>query len=64
MKLPKNRDSVYLVVRTDAKGVVPIAAFRTMDSADEYSGACEQEFIDRNIDEYDFKTLAVIYYDV
>lgn len=64
MKLPKNRDSVYLVVRSHNTTLVPLAAFRTMDSADEYSGACEQEFIDLNIDEYDFKTLAVIYYDV
>jgi len=65
MKLPKNRDTVYLVVRQQAQleETVPIACFRTPERADEYAGACSQDFDDHNIKTFEFNVQAVIYYD-
>lgn len=44
---------------------VDIAAFRTIDRADDYAGACQQKFTDVGIgeDQVTFKVYAVIYYD-
>lgn len=65
MKL-KNRSNLFLVVREFRfnENETPIAAFLTLDSADEYAGACEQEYADNNIDGFEFKAVPVIYYDM
>jgi hypothetical protein len=63
MKLPKTRDTIYLVVRYCQDETEPIAAFRTLDRADEYAGSCQQEFVDRGVEGFVFDTQAVIYYN-
>lgn len=63
MKL-KNRSNLYLVVREFDDDEVPIAGFLTMESADEYAGACHQDFIDREIFDFKFKVVPLIYYDM
>lgn len=64
MKL-KNKDTIYLVKRLAKPMEVDIAAFRTIDRADDYAGACQQKFTDVGIgeDQVTFKVYAVIYYD-
>lgn len=65
MRLPKTRDTIYLVVRLTEpeRWSVPIASFRTPERADEYAGACQQDFLDRGVPDHLFETQAVIYYD-
>jgi len=63
MKL-KNRSNLFLVVRESEDTEIPIAGFLTMESADEYAGACQQDFEERNIDNFEFKVVPLIYYDV
>lgn len=63
MKL-KNRNNLYLVVRVSEDTEIPIAGFLTPESADEYAGSCQQDFEDRNIDDFEFKVVPLIYYDV
>ena len=63
MKL-KHRSNLFLVVREEEDTEIPIAGFLTLESADEYSGACTQEFHDREIFEYKFKVVPLIYYDI
>jgi hypothetical protein len=63
MRLPKTRDTIYLVVRLAPDDTTPIAAFRTPDRADEYAGACTQEFEERGYLNVFFEVQAVIYYD-
>lgn len=63
MKL-KNRNNLYLVVRESDDTEIPIAGFLTPESADEYAGSCQQDFEDRNIDDFEFKVVPLIYYDM
>ena len=63
MKL-KNRSNLYLVVREFEDDEVPIAGFLTMASADEYAGSCHQDFVDREIFDFKFKVVPLIYYDM
>ena len=46
MKFPKNRANVYVVVRDDHTRVV-CGVFSEDPEAEEYAGACEQEWKDR-----------------
>lgn len=65
MKL-KNRAYLFLVVRnlvSNGEGQLPIASFYTMEGAEEYAGVCQQEFLERNINEFSFEVVPVIYYD-
>lgn len=72
MKLPKNKDTLYIVERTiyldeDGKCVpqkVVIATFLTPEGADNFAGACEQEFLDQGYPPqcFKFETGAVTYY--
>jgi len=64
MKL-KNRSNLFLVVR-HTKGEVdeiPIAAFLTLESAEEYAGSCQQQFEELRVEHYVFTVVPVIYYD-
>ena len=63
MKL-KHRSNLFLVVREFEDDEIPIAGFLTPESADEYAGACEQEFIDREVFGFKFKVVPLIYYDM
>jgi len=63
MKL-KSKNNLFLVIRKDLNhNEVPIAAFLTAESADNYSGECQQNFLDKNITEYVFGIVPVMYYD-
>lgn len=43
---------------------IPIAAFRSINRADEYAGACQQDFKDNGLDDlYQFSTQLITYYD-
>lgn len=66
MKKPTNRSFIFLVVRSnslDATEEVPIASFLTQESAENYAGTCAQEFEDRGIAGFTFKTQCIIYYN-
>ena len=65
MKLPKSKTGVFVVERhingeTDG---VPIAVWLTEESADNYAGACEQEFKEKGIYAYVFRTHYVTFYN-
>lgn len=62
MKL-RNKDTVYGVFRRHGQLETLIAVFRTYEGADNYSGVCLQEMLDKNITEFQFGVGAVIYYD-
>lgn len=64
MKL-RNRDTLFLTIRKNANNnsEIPIAAFRTLERAEEYAGVCLQEFLDKGITEFVFGTVPVIAYD-
>ena len=63
MKMPKHRANVYIVERTVvgtgqwgytcAKQTV-VGAFNTLQGAEDFAGACAQEFRERGFDEDDF----------
>ena len=63
MKL-KHRSNLFLVVRESDDTEIPIAGFLTPESADEYAGSCHQDFIDREIFDFKFKVVPLIYYDL
>lgn len=63
MKL-KNRSNLFLVVREWEKQECPIAAFLTLESADEYAGVCTQEYEELKLEGFVFKAVPVIYYDM
>ena len=66
MKFPKNKDTVYAVVRShveDGADEVLIAILRTPEAADNFAGACQQEMLDKHISKFQFGVQAVVYYD-
>jgi hypothetical protein len=70
MKLPKHRANVYVVERRvlDISGIVSYAVvgvFPTVEGADHFKGACEQEFHDRGFsdDDFTFNVVLSTYYD-
>lgn len=44
MKFPKNRETVFYVSREDS---VVVGVFANYEDAEDYSGGCEQEFLDK-----------------
>lgn len=63
MKL-KSKNNLFLVIREDLNGTeIPIAGFLTAESADNYAGECQQTYLDKNITEYVFGIVPVMYYD-
>lgn len=73
MKFPKNKDNVFVVYRTlqafddygnaYSKEEIPVGCFRTLEGADNFAAACQQDMLDRNITEYVFGVGALVYYD-
>ena len=51
MKLPKNKSSVYAVVRYSGNLLpsVIIGVFLSMEAADNFAGACKQEWLDKGL---------------
>ena len=60
----KSKQNLFLVERhiNGSSQGVPIAIFLNEESADNYAAACEQDFLDRKINEYVFRTHLVSYY--
>lgn len=60
------KDNIYIIHRymSDSQEV-PIAAFRTLQAADEYAGACHQEFVDNgwNAESVRFVVSIVAFFD-
>ena len=65
MKFPKNKDNLFLVYRINSLDLTetPIAAFRTLEGADNYAGACQQDLLDRGWTEFSFAVASLVYYD-
>lgn len=63
--MPKNRDTIFLVFRKhlDTAMETPIATFTTLERAEEYSGECLQQFLDKHITGFVFGVAALIHYD-
>lgn len=61
----KTKTYLFVVERHEmaSQEGVPIAIFVTEESADNYAGACEQEFKDKGILAYRFKTHSVMFYN-
>lgn len=54
---------MYGVFRRHGQLETLIAVFRTYEGADNYSGVCLQQMLDKGITEFQFGVSAVIYYD-
>ena len=64
--MPKNRENIYLVERVaiQTNYNVIIAAFGIEEAAADYADACQQEFIDKGLeDEFSFDVIITTYYD-
>lgn len=45
MKFPKNRSDLYVVVRGEGEAIC--GAFSNYEAAEDYRGACEQEWLEK-----------------
>jgi len=65
MKLPKSKTGMFVVERhlNGENDGCPIAIFLTEESADNYAGACEQEFKEKGILTYVFRAHYVTFYN-
>jgi hypothetical protein len=66
MKFPKHRANCFLVERVVDMNYCVVGVFPTHEGATEFAGACEQEFIDKDIDKdrYVFQVVMSTFYDV
>lgn len=58
MKFPKNRANVYVVQRGEAI----CGVFLHYDDAEDYAGACKQEWYDKTGQKLEFKVSLATYY--
>lgn len=70
MKFPKHRANVFLVERStvDKRAIrtyAIVGVFPTPESADEFAGACHQDFLERGFpeDDFTFKVVMSTFYD-
>lgn len=65
MKLPKTKTGLFVVSRYEigANDGVPVGIFVTLESADNYAGACEQKLIDVGVTAYTFRSNYVMFYN-
>lgn len=65
MKLPKTKTGLFVVSRYEngSDDGCPIGIFVTAEAADNYAGACEQEFKDKGILIYNFRSQYVMFYN-
>lgn len=65
MKLPKTKTGLYVVGRYElgANEGIPVGIFATEEGANNYTGACEQEFLDKGITAYSFRYTYVMFYN-
>lgn len=68
MRYPKHRATCYLVERvlyfSNGDSFTIVGVFLTPEGADDFKGACIQEFIDKGVGEehYDFSIVPSTYY--
>lgn len=60
MKFPKNRATVYAVVRGEGEAIVGV--FPDYADAEDFRGECEQEWIDKTGRSYPFFVRATTFY--
>jgi hypothetical protein len=58
MKFPKNRANVYVVVRGDSV----CGVFGNYDDAEDYAGACKQEWYEKTKQKLEFKVVLSTFY--
>ena len=65
MKLPKTKTGLFVVQRheMEANEGVPVGIFVTLQAADDYAGACEQEMHDKGITIFQFRSHYVMFYN-
>ena len=69
MKFPKHRANVFLVERTvldkAVRNYAVVGVFPTPEGADEFAGACHQDFLERGFpeDDFAFKVVMSTFYD-
>ena len=65
MKLPKTKTGLFLVSRGElnSEASVPIGIFVTLEAAEDYAGACLQDFTDSGITQFDFYVSYVTFYN-
>lgn len=64
MKMPKHRGNMFVVVRKtynespvmydSLKDVTPVGVFLSWEAAQDFRGACEQEFKEKGFDDKDY----------
>jgi hypothetical protein len=60
MKFPKTRATVFVVVRGEGEALVGV--FSDYEEAEDYRGACEQEWIDKTGHSYPFFVRSSTFY--
>lgn len=75
MRFPKHRSNMFVVMREtyynspvvydQLKDSVPVGLFTSAEAADDFRGACEQEFKEKGFDEKDYYFSVVLstYYE-
>lgn len=66
MKFPKHRANCFLVMRyINQHSAVVVGVFPTDSGADEFAGACTQEYLERGFTpaEFSFEVQMTTYYD-
>jgi hypothetical protein len=65
MKFPKHRANCFVVERIVDNAYCVVGVFPTHEGAVEFAGACEQAFVDKDIDKerYTFGVVMSTYYD-
>jgi len=58
VKFPKNRANVYVVMRGDS----PCGVFVSYDDAEDYAGACKQEWYEKTGTKLEFKVVMSTFY--
>lgn len=75
MRFPKHRSNMFIVMREtynpshiiydSLRDAVPVGVFVNADAADDFRGACEQEFKEKGFDEenYHFSVVLSTFYE-
>jgi len=65
MKLPKTKTGLCIVMRhlIGEDDGMPVGIFATPEAADDYAGACGQEFKDKGITAYTFRPIYTMFYN-
>lgn len=62
MKFPKNRANIYVVIRLDAVDQTVCGVFSEYDDAEDFAGACKQEWLEKTGTKLHFDVVLSTYY--